>query len=116
MSSTGPWCSPRSCSATILFSKLLYRVRELFKHDPEVRDALEERVMEVLIDEIGHVSFNRLCLGPLGMMQAKAVLPLAARAMANAIPEFRVLDLKPSADFGALAKLPEEVRRRSFIV
>ena len=48
---------------TIYFLDLLRVAREVLRDLPVVRDAVEERLTDVLIDEIGHVSFNRLRLG-----------------------------------------------------
>lgn len=101
---------------TMLFARLLERVGEVFAHDPEVRDALEERVIEVLVDEIGHVSYNRLWLGKLGLMQARAMLPVVAKGMADIVPEFGLLDLRPNADLRVLEQLPHEVVRQAFMV
>jgi hypothetical protein len=104
---------------TLSFLNLLYAARDILKDDPELRDAVEERLTEVLIDEIGHISFNRMCLGPAGLRQARALVPLVAMGLAGAVPELRGLGLRVSATGADLVtspgKLPEEVRRASFI-
>ena len=86
---------------------------------PEVRDAMEERLCEVLIDEIGHVTYNRLALGPGGLWLARQLYPLVYQGVAE-LPEARALrHLAQGApgvaemDYG---HLPEEVRRRAFFL
>ena len=104
---------------TLAFLKLLQMTRTVLKHDPELRDAVEERLTEVLIDEIGHVSFNRMCLGRAGLAQARALLPLVARGLRNAIPEFAALGVNLSCDgaeqITTTNQLPEAVRRAAFV-
>jgi hypothetical protein len=104
---------------TITFLNLLFAAREILKHDPELRDAIEERVTEVLIDEIGHISFNRMLLGPGGLARARALLPLVAAASAATVPSLRAIGLRTIADDAATvttsARLPAAVRRASFI-
>lgn len=104
---------------TLSFLKLLYAARSVLKHDPELRDAVEERLTEVLIDEIGHIAFNRMCLGRAGLAQARAMLPLVARGLRSAMPEFEALGIELSHE-GAESittsqSLPEEVRRAAFV-
>jgi hypothetical protein len=103
----------------LAFSNLLEVTRKVLKDAPEIRDAIEERLMEVLIDEIGHVSFQRLGLGRAGLAQAKALLPIVAYGLSNAIPEVRALGATPDAPFEGIAaladrRLPEKVRRDAF--
>lgn len=104
---------------TLSFLKLLRVAGRLLKHDPELRDAVEERLIEVLIDEIGHVSFNRVCLGGAGLAQARALLPLVGRGLRNAIPEFAALGIDLSCDgaeqITTSSHLPEAVRRAAFV-
>ncbi|MEP7051111.1 MAG: hypothetical protein ABJB12_12200 [Pseudomonadota bacterium] len=104
---------------TLSFLKLLQAARTILKHDPELRDAVEERLTEVLIDEIGHIAFNRMCLGRAGLAQARAMLPLVARGLRNAMPEFEALGVELSCagaeSVTTSAALPEEVRRAAFI-
>ena len=61
---------------TIYFLDLLRVAREVLRDVPVVRDAVEERLIDVIIDEIGHVSYNRLCLGSMGLAQAQDALPV----------------------------------------
>jgi len=105
----------------LTFLELLDVARRVLAHAPEVRDAVEERLCEILIDELGHVSFQRLCMGPIGLLQAKALLPMVAFGLKGAIPEVSALGARfssPLARIDALAAddLPETVRKRAFIV
>ena len=104
---------------TITFLNLLYAARDILKHDPELRDAIEERVTEVLIDEIGHISFNRMLLSPAGLARARRLLPLVAAGSARAVPVLAALGLRPSAAAAAMltssARLPAAVRQAAFL-
>lgn len=104
---------------TLAFLKLLEAARTILKHDPELRDAVEERLTEVLIDEIGHIAFNRMCLGRAGLAQARAILPLVAAGLREAMPEFEAMGIRLSCQ-GAESvttsrALPEAVRRAAFV-
>lgn len=104
---------------TLGFLKLLSAARSILKHDPELRDAVEERLVEILIDEVGHITFNRMCLGRAGLVQTRALLPLVASGLRGAIPEFGALgiDLSSRGAERIMSSdgLPEEVRRAAFI-
>jgi hypothetical protein len=104
---------------TVAFLNLLYAAREISSGDPELRDALEERLTDVLIDEIGHISFNRMCLGEPGLARARKLLPWVARGLNGAVPEFKALGLEVSCQgLDALLtskRLPESVRCAAFI-
>jgi hypothetical protein len=103
---------------TLYFMDLLRVTREVLRDAPVVRDAIEERLTEVIIDEIGHVSFNRIGLGSAGLFHARMLLPIVAAGLYDAVPEFKALGLRlaESADrpLKLRAELPEEIRRRAF--
>jgi hypothetical protein len=103
---------------TLYFLDLLRVARETLRDVPAVRDAVEERLTDVLIDEIGHVSFNRLCLGTAGLAQARMLFPVVLAGLSDAVPELRVVGLKlpPNADrpLRSRSELPDEVRRQAF--
>lgn len=105
---------------TLLFANLLTLARRVLKDDPELADSIEERITEVLVDEIGHISFNRMCLGPLGLAQTRLLLPLIARGLSNCAPELQALGVMPSAQLAELSKitdparLPQSVRQQAF--
>jgi hypothetical protein len=106
-------------SGVYTFTTLLEATRTVLKDQPEVRDAMEERLCAVLIDEIGHVSYNRLALGSAGLRAARSLYPLVQKSVA-AGPEFQALRAhapgSPSLAEFDLRHLPEEVRRNSFFV
>jgi hypothetical protein len=105
---------------TLAFAKLLTTARKVLKDDPELADSVEERITDVLIDELGHISFNRLCLGSVGLAQARLLLPLLARGLSSAMPEARAIGIDPVevlADLPLIAdpsRLPETVRKQAF--
>jgi hypothetical protein len=106
-------------SGVYTFTTLLEATRTILKDQPEVRDAMEERLCAVLIDEIGHVSYNRLALGSAGLRAARWLYPLVQKSVA-AGPEFQALRAYAPEAPGLAAfdfrHLPEEVRRNSFFV
>ncbi len=107
--------------AVLMFTNLLEKSRIVLRHDPELRDSVEERLCEIITDEIGHMSYNRACIGPFGMMQARAILPMVAMGLAGAFPEMQALGTMSSASSGEVsalangARLPEQVLRSAFI-
>jgi hypothetical protein len=104
---------------TMTFLNLLNTAGRILKDQPELRDAVEERLTEVLIDEIGHVSFNRMCLGSAGLAQARALLPIIAVAVGKQIGEIAALGAFANPTSDALAQaagsFPETVRRQAFL-
>jgi hypothetical protein len=105
--------------ATVMCLNLLHAAGDILKHDPELRDAIEERIMEVLIDEIGHVSFNRMLLGPAGLTYARWLLPMVAEGTARMMPVLGAIGPRLSARGAATvttsAGLPEAVRKAAFV-
>jgi hypothetical protein len=103
------------------FLNLLEKTRTILRHDPELRDGIEERLCEVLVDEIGHVSFNRALLGSAGLAQARMLLPVLGATMSSVIPELKALGTMPSGsqdEVTSLAKasrLPAQVARAAFV-
>lgn len=104
----------------LTFLRLVGVVRRVFRDHPEIRDALEERVTDVLIDEIGHMSLNRLLAAPGTFAALRPLLPLVALGTRGALPEAESLGILPVPVREALSfdvdALPEEVRRRAFVV
>jgi hypothetical protein len=104
---------------TLGFLELLGAAGRVLKHDPELRDEVEERIIEILVDEIGHVSFNRTCLGHLGLVQAQLLLPVVARGFRDQIGEIAALGITLSSDpetlVGPRSLLPEAVRTSAFL-
>lgn len=100
------------------FNWMLQRVGRIFTDEPEVRESLERRLIEVLIDEVGHVAYNRMVVGPAGLAVAKLVSSMMLRNVPAGMPEFVRLgwNSRLLREFDAFDwhSLPEEVRRRSF--
>jgi hypothetical protein len=104
----------------LVFLALLDAARVVLKDAPAVRDAIEERLIEILIDEIGHVSFQRLSMGRAGLALTRALLPIVARGLARAVPEVAALGAFPRAPVHGITALfdhglPEAVRRHAFL-
>jgi hypothetical protein len=102
---------------TVVFTNILYYAHKHLSHDPALRDALEERMIEVLIDEVGHVSFNRLNLGAMGLAQTRLILPVMTRGLGGTLPELQALGVMPPDPGAAIQtlKLPETVMKRAFV-
>jgi hypothetical protein len=106
---------------TLSFIHLLHKAREILGHDPELCDAVEERVSEILVDEIGHVSFNRMCLGAAGLAETRLLLPAVVMGLSSAVPELGMLGALAAGVSDELAllnterRLPEHVRKAAFI-
>ena len=101
---------------TLIFAQAFVRAGEVLADKPELRDRIQERIVEILIDEIGHVSFNQMQLGSWGMFNARRLFPVVALGMRNQAGEWRELGLNTSTDLHWLARVPEEVSRRAFFV
>jgi len=107
--------------AVLMFTNLLEKSRVVLRHDPELRDGVEERLCEIITDEIGHMSFNRACIGAAGMAQARMLLPMVAIGMSGAFPEMNALGTMSSASgdevtsLTAGRRLPEQVLRNAYM-
>jgi hypothetical protein len=107
---------------TAMFLRLLYAAREVLKGDGELRDAVEERISEILIDEIGHITFNRTLMGGAGLAQARLFVPMVGVTLRSTVPELAALGLESAAEPGedmallmTSKRLPEHIRRAAFI-
>ncbi|MCX6028715.1 MAG: hypothetical protein NT169_05355 [Chloroflexi bacterium] len=101
-----------------LFNWTLNRVSAFYKGQPELQDALAQRLTEILIDEIGHVAFNRTVMGPRGRRLGRSLALQTVRGMTLMTPELAALgfDRAVERDFAAFdfRDLPQEVRSRGF--
>jgi hypothetical protein len=107
-------------SGVFVFQWMLKRVGEIFRDQPAVRESMEQRLTEILVDEVGHVAFNRMAVGARGLAAARSMAPGVMRGVIGTTPEYRALGfdenvLKEMERFD-LHQLPEEVRRRSYFV
>lgn len=106
--------------ATVMFTKLLQIVPRVLQHRPEIRDAIEERIVEICTDEHGHISFNRMLAGVTDFAELRMILPITARVMRTVFPEMVALGAFPMdimKDLQLLADpklIPEPVRREAF--
>jgi hypothetical protein len=106
---------------TLAFLKLLEVTGRVLKHDPETRDALEERLIQICIDERGHISFNRLLAGPATLAQVRLILPIMAKAMSTIVPEANLIGGFPNDLWREMARLndprrlPEPIRKQAFL-
>ncbi|MCB9793721.1 MAG: hypothetical protein H6741_13460 [Alphaproteobacteria bacterium] len=107
-------------SGVFIFNWVLTQVGTLFPDDPEVRESMEQRLIEVLIDEVGHIAFNRIAVGARGLQVAKPLAKLVVEGNDQNVPELPALGLsaevKKGIDRFDYMSLPEEVRRRSWFV
>ncbi|MBL8915859.1 MAG: hypothetical protein JNM17_34490 [Archangium sp.] len=100
------------------FNWLLTRLRDLFPDAPSVRESMERRLVEVLIDEVGHIAFNRVLVGAAGRAVARTVAKQISWSHQLGSPELVSLgfgmDVLGRLDTFDLGDLPDEVRRRAF--
>lgn len=105
-------------SGVYVFHWLLLRLGELFPNDPQVRESMEERLEEILVDEIGHVAYNRVQVGAAGRAVAGRVARLVTEAHRVSSPELRLLGLDDATIAGVerfdYADLPKSIRDRAF--
>jgi hypothetical protein len=107
--------------ATLMFVNLFEAAGRVLAHDPETRDAIEERLLEICVDERGHISYNRMCSGPAELAQARLTVAMVARLLAPVFPEIVALGAYPLNVFEQIPKLTdpklmsEGFRRQSFI-
>jgi hypothetical protein len=107
--------------ATLMFTKLLDIVPRVLKHKPEIRDAIEERIVEICTDEHGHISYNRMCASVADFAELRMILTLTSRIMRNVFPEMVAIGAYPMdimQDLRLIADprlIPESVRRQAFL-
>jgi hypothetical protein len=78
-------------SGVFTMNWLLGRLATMFPDDPGVRESLEHRIIEVLIDEVGHVAYNRICVGPRGMSAGRTLAAGVCKSHDDLTPELNVL-------------------------
>lgn len=77
--------------ATVVFRILLDTGRELFGHEPELWSRLATLLRQIMIDEVGHVSYCRARLGAPGLAIARAMLPAIGASLLSDQKEFALL-------------------------
>jgi hypothetical protein len=101
-----------------IFNWTLNRVGNFYKGQPELQEALAARLIEILVDEIGHVAFNRLVLSSGGLSLGRLLAGQTVRGLVGFTPELAALgfDRNAERDFARFdyKDLPQEVRSRGF--
>jgi len=101
-----------------IFNWTLNRVRDFCKGQPELQEALAARLIEILVDEIGHVAFNRLVLGSGGLTLGRTLARQTVRGLVGFTPELAALGFDRNAEreftHFDFKNLPQEVRNRGF--
>ena len=107
-------------SGVFVFHWMLKRVGEIFKDQPAVRESMEQRLIEILVDEVGHVAFNRMAVGPLGLSVVRNMVPSIMQGVTGTTPEYKAMGLNghelSKINGFDLDQLPEEVLRRAYFV
>lgn len=107
-------------TGVFLFQWMLQRVGEIFRDQPALRESMEQRLVEILVDEVGHVAFNRLAVGPTGLAVARRMAPGVLQGVAGTTKEYAALGLDANAMAALntfdIHHLPEEVLRRAYFV
>lgn len=102
-----------------LFVQLLELAGTIFNAEPAMRNAIEVRLGEVIADELGHISYNRLQLRPAGLKMAQRLLPVVASGSRHGLPGTAELGLYPFP-FAAMqnlqfGRLPRFILDQAFI-
>jgi len=88
-----------------LFVKLFELAGTIFAAEPAMREAIEMRLGEVITDELGHISYNRLQHRPAGLKAARMLLPVVASGSRHGLPGTEGLGLCPFP-FAAMQNFP----------
>lgn len=107
-------------SGVYSFNWLLNRVQTLFPNDPQVRASMEERLLDILIDEVGHIAYNRILIGDRGLGPARSIAGHVTNSQRIMTPEMLALGfneqtMREVASFD-YEDLPQSVRDASFFV
>jgi hypothetical protein len=107
-------------AGAFILNWMLVEVEKIFRDEPALRDTLEQRLIEILIDEVGHIAFNRLAVGIRGQKIAKQLAIWVAQGTTGGTPEFKALGWNNTTldQFGTFdfSSLPETVRTQSFFI
>ncbi len=107
-------------SGVFTFNWLLERTGELFPDQPEIRESMERRLIEILIDEVGHVAFNRIAVRNGGVRIARSLAAQVVKAQETMNPELVGLGFDGPAQSELAGfdyrRLPQEVQDRAFFV
>ena len=105
-------------SGVYLFNWTLNQIRSFLKGQTELQELLEQRLTDILVDEVGHVAFNRLVMSPGQLALGARLAGLTVRGLPQITPETEAIGFQGQAldNFGRFdyKSLPEEVRQRGF--
>ncbi len=105
-------------SGVYSFNWLLNRVQTLFKDDPQVRESMEQRLIDILIDEIGHIAYNRIVISKRGLPWAKRLAGLVTDGQRQMTPEMVALGFDQNViraiDRFDYEQLPSVVKENAF--
>lgn len=77
--------------ASLMFRLMLDKGRELFGHDEALWARVSQLLQQIMVDEVGHVSYCRARLGRAGLAAARALLPSVTRSLLSDQPEVEEL-------------------------
>ena len=77
--------------ATVVFRQLIDIGQELFARQPALWERLSTLLHQIMIDEVGHVTWCRARLGSLGLRVARTLLPAVKAALLTDQREFALL-------------------------
>jgi len=107
-------------AGVFMFNWLLARTHELFPNDPDIRESMEQRLIEILIDEVGHIAFNRIAVSDRGIKLARPLANQVTKAQDQMNPEVLALgftdDTRQALATFDYMDLPQEVRDAAFFV
>ncbi len=105
-------------SGIYMFNWLMLALKKYIPNQPELVEALEQRLIEIMIDEVGHITFNRLVMGNSQRALGRFLARQTVQTHPQMTTELSAMEYAPARDkdferFDYLS-LPEEVRQRSF--
>jgi hypothetical protein len=69
----------------------------LYSAEPKVEERLRLLFTEIWTDEVGHASYLRARIGPIGIRIARRLVPLFTRALLRAVPQGEKIGLTPAS-------------------
>jgi hypothetical protein len=105
--------------ATVLFVELWLTAKQFFANKGEAGRRIIWLVEQILIDEVGHVSFVQAQMGPIRLWLTKKLMPLAAPVLLGEDKSIGALydlnELSQKAFHFNWELLPAEIRAKAFV-